>query len=228
MTPLLLVSGTGTGIGKTHVSEALLHHWGASTRVYGFKPVETGVTGDEGEDEKRLRLASSRPREAHDPRTRRFVPPISPHLAARHAGVTLAIDDLVEPVKRLRADSSGLLVELAGGLFSPLAPGVMNAHLAKALLADGAATLLLIAPDRLGVLHDVAASTYAAAALGLTVGGIVLVAPPTPDDSTGTNAAELPTVTPVPVLATLPRAAPRSLAALPALRDVLTRALRSL
>jgi dethiobiotin synthetase len=67
-------------------------------------------------------------------------------------------------------------------------------------------SLLLVVPDRLGVLHDVAATTRAARACGLAVSGIVVVAPEHPDTSTGTNTAELAVVTQIPVVATLPRA----------------------
>jgi len=49
----------------------------------------------------------------------------------------------------------------------------------------------LVAPDRLGVLHDVLAATRAAASVGLAFSAVVLVAPEAPDPSTGRNALEL-------------------------------------
>jgi dethiobiotin synthetase len=81
--------------------------------------------------------------------------------------------------------------------------------------------LLLVAPDRLGVLHDVASTTRAASTTPLRVDGIILMAPEQPDASTGRNASELSGVTNVPVLAVLPRAAPDELGALPAMRRIL-------
>jgi dethiobiotin synthetase len=209
--PLLVVTGTGTGIGKTHVTGALLLAWTralreagvADPKVAGLKPVETGVsgTGGEGDGGTLERLSTFH--------VKRFPPPyllaraVSPHLAAREAGITVELSRVVRHVVEVRAAGpDGVAVELAGGLFSPLAPSLSNADVARALAADVA---LLVAPDRLGVLHEVAATTRAAAGAGVTLTGIVLVAPETPDASTGTNAAELALVTDLPVLAVVPR-----------------------
>jgi len=205
--PLIVVSGTGTGIGKTHVSEALLLRWSKRARVCGVKPVETGVApGTEGDDARRLRLASTF--HVKHPFGTTFVPPVSPHLAAREAGVTISIPPIVEAVERLRGDAEGVLVELAGGLFSPLGPATVNADLARAL----GGSLLLVAPDRIGVLHDVAAATRAARASGVRIAGALLVAPPESDESTGRNGSELGVVTDVPWLGTVPRATAAAIA----------------
>jgi dethiobiotin synthetase len=56
---------------------------------------------------------------------------------------------------------------------------------------------ILVAPDRLGVLHDVTACARKV---------IVLSAPRTPDASTGTNAAELESLGIAHVIASFPRA----------------------
>jgi hypothetical protein len=69
-----------------------------------------------------------------------------------------------------------------------------------------------VAPDRLGVLHDVIASLRAATAIGLTVTAVLLVAPDNPDASTGTNGEELSRVTSVAVLPTVRRAPAAALA----------------
>ena len=215
--PLILVAGTGTGIGKTHVSAALLLAWARALaargvvepKLAGLKPVETGVTpgdsplalGADGDGATLERLSTFH--------VKRFPAPymlaraVSPHLAARDEGRLIerrVISSYVAEVREAATD--GVLAELAGGLFSPLAPGVSNADIARDLGAD---VLLLVACDRLGVLHDVGATARAAAAAGVRITGIVLVAPERPDASTGANAQELPLVTDVPVLAVLPR-----------------------
>jgi dethiobiotin synthetase len=53
------------------------------------------------------------------------------------------------------------------------------------------ALVVLVAPDRLGVLHDVGACVRAAAVDGITFAAIALSAPAQADASTGTNAAEI-------------------------------------
>ena len=57
---LIVVSGTGTGIGKTYLCEALLTALRASGRqVVGIKPVETGLNEPGPSDALRLDRASS-------------------------------------------------------------------------------------------------------------------------------------------------------------------------
>jgi dethiobiotin synthetase len=207
---LLVVTGTGTGIGKTHATASLLGAWPRilselgieQPLVAGLKPVESGVIEGGPSDVLTLEHAST----FH---VKRFPPPyllaraVSPHLAAEAEGRTLELREITSYVESVRKLTHGVAVELAGGLFSPLAPELDNADVALALKPDA---VLLVAPDRLGVLHDVAAATRAAAALGLSLSGVVLVAPELPDASTGTNARELARVTRIPVVAVLPRA----------------------
>jgi dethiobiotin synthetase len=207
---LVVVTGTGTGIGKTHATAALLLRWVrvladagvARPQVAGLKPVESGVVGGTPTDAQTLERAST----FH---VKRIPPPymlaraVSPHLAAADEGRIIDLQLIRRYVAEARAEAHGVAVELPGGLFSPLAPGLDNADVARDLAPDA---LLLVAPDRLGVLHDVAATTRAAAACGLAFTGIVMVAPEHADASTGTNAAELAMVTGIPVLAALPRA----------------------
>ncbi|CAN5919167.1 dethiobiotin synthase [soil metagenome] len=209
--PLLVVTGTGTEIGKTHVAAALLVAWARALaahgdldpQVLGLKPVESGVSGELGEDGRTLEQLST----FH---VKRFPAPyllkraVSPHLAARDEGRTVDLQVILDHVAEARgAGPSGVVVELAGGLFSPLARALSNADVARALQADA---VVLVAPDRLGVLHDLGAATRAAEREGLALRGIILVTPAAPDLSTGTNAFEVSLVTEVPLLAVLPRA----------------------
>jgi dethiobiotin synthetase len=207
---LLVVTGTGTGIGKTHATAAIVRAWARALaeagvpapRVAALKPVESGVSPGAASDALTLEQASTFHVKRVSP-PYMLARPVSPHLAARDEGQTITLDRICAYVAAAVADADAVAVELPGGLFSPLAPELSNADVARAL---GAASVVLVAPDRLGVLHDVAATTRAASALGLAVSGIVLVAPEHDDASTGTNANELSVVTAVPVLAVLPRA----------------------
>jgi dethiobiotin synthetase len=207
---LVVVTGTGTGIGKTHFSEALLLALGGrGVRAVGLKPVETGYGDPAASDAHRLSRASS----FHVKHTGlRFADPVSPHVAAREAGAPISVEALSAGVHAVLPAADVALVELAGGLFTPLSETRLNADLALALRPD---RLLLVASDRLGVFHDLLSSLRAAAAMGLPIDGIVLVAPEQPDTSTGRNAAELPRLLRVPLLASLPRSPPSALASHP-------------
>jgi dethiobiotin synthetase len=224
--PLLVVTGTGTGIGKTAIATAFVAaRAGRGGMVAGIKPVESGVTAEPpapGES-----IADARRRAALDvtalgqvstfhvtrfPPPYLFASPVSPHLAARREGRTIDLAAIARWVADIREHADRVVLELPGGLYSPLSATATNATLLRAF---GDAKAVLIAPDRLGVLHEVIATTRAARADGIVLDGIVLSAPAEPDDSTGTNADELRLTAPaVPVLATLPRAPRQELVAL--------------
>jgi dethiobiotin synthetase len=215
---LIVIAGTGTGIGKTHVGEALLLAGARlGKRMAALKPVESGVAdaADPACDGARLSRAAS----FHVKHQRHlFADPVSPHLAARRAGTVLTLPMFTAPVAAARALADAVLLELPGGLFTPLAPGLLNADVARELRSD---LLLLVAPDRLGVLHDLVATTIAARALSLTIHGVVLVAPEHPDPSTGHNAGELSALIAPPVHAVLPRGSPDELSRTPELGVIL-------
>ena len=219
----IVITGTGTNIGKTHVTCALARALGqAKARVAAFKPIESGVEPGNSASTDAAALAA-----ASSPELRRWLSPVytfreplSPHLAARYANITLSLEPVLDALRLFEENPPDwLLVELAGGLFSPLNDRESNADLILRLQAERAAStpqdppiVLLLAPDRLGVLHDVAATTRAAAAAGVPLHGVILIAPEFPDASTGTNANELRHVTSVPLLTTVRRAPIEALA----------------
>ena len=207
---LVVISGTGTGIGKTHFAEALLLALGAAgARAVGYKPIETGLGEATVSDGARLDRAST----FHvEPSAYLYGDPVSPHLAARLEGDPIDVATILERVSGLRDRADVAVVELAGGLFSPLADDLVNADVAQALSPD---RTLVVAPDRLGVLHEVIATIRAADALPLRVDGIVVVEPELGDASTGSNAGELQRLQPVPVVARLARGTVADLSADP-------------
>jgi dethiobiotin synthetase len=145
-----------------------------------------------------------------------FPEAVSPHLAARRVGQRIELERIVGYVARHETEvtshvASFVLVESAGGCLSPLAPGLTNRDLAVALEP---ATWILVAPDALGVLHDVTATLGALAALRRIPDHVVLSAAREPDASTGSNAAELAALRIVTPIATAKRGDEHSLDAL--------------
>jgi dethiobiotin synthetase len=117
--------------------------------------------------------------------------PVTPARAARVEGVRVDLDAVqawVEAAVRDGAATPALVVETAGGVFSPLAGRETNFELARRLEP---ACWVLVAADRLGVLHEVGATVRAMRALGRAPDWVVLSSPAAPDESTGTNAEEL-------------------------------------
>lgn len=201
----IVIVGTGTSIGKTHLGVALVT--GAARRgwsVCGLKPIESGApAGAAGEDATMLAAASTF--HVKHPPPYALPDPVSPHLAARRAGVVIEVDRIRRWVDEHTAP--WLFIETAGALLSPLSKGLTNLDLAAALSPD---RWILVAADRLGVLHDVSACRMALTArLGISP-LVILQPPPTPDSSTGTNADELRLLGIADEVLTMPRAAPLS------------------
>lgn len=204
----VIVLGTGTDVGKTYVTALLARGLAQRHSVLALKPIESGVLeGAEGDAGSIAQAAGH----AAVLSPWRFRQPVSPHLAARLAGVTIHAADVstwVEQQERSRP-SELTLIELAGGVFSPISPDLTNVKLASVL---GPALWLLVAPDALGVLHDVTATLRS---LPRQPDALVLSNARPADASTGTNAAELCALG----IAKPLEVVPRSAAACPAVVD---------
>ena len=208
---MIVITGTGTGIGKTHLACALALAWSAEGPTATYKPVETGVPeGARGEDAERLDAAATF-HVKHAPRWT-FVQPLTPARAARLEGRPIDLEVVVRAIREVDAQSPRLVVELPGGLFSPLADGATAADVVRAL----GAPWVLVAPNRLGVLHDVLACTH-----GRPSPTAILLSRPE-GEAAASNAEELRRWTPVPVHA-LPDAPVQELARHPELRAVIQR-----
>ena len=179
----LIVVATGTNVGKTHTALSLIHAATAlGIPVAGLKPIESGILSSGSSDFGRLSATST----FHvKPPPYAFPDPVSPHLAARRAETSISLRTVQRWVDAHRGPC---IIETAGALLSPLAKGVTNLDLLAALLP---AHVVLVAPDRLGVLHDVGACQLALRALMRQEVVVALQPPESPDPSSGTNAEEL-------------------------------------
>ncbi len=179
---LVLVTGTDTGVGKTHVTCGLARVLVArGLRVLAVKPLETGAAAGSGDGERLAEATGQR-----EPRTAlmHLRDPLTPALAADREGVTIDLDALSERIGHLASGHDVVLVEGAGGVLSPLTWSDDATTLGRRLGAD---RVLLVAGDRLGTISAVHTAAIALAAAGLAPAVIALSAPETPDLSTGTN-----------------------------------------
>lgn len=209
---MIVLTGTGTSIGKTHLLETLLHAVSAPITVW--KPYESGFDSGDPSDESRLcgALGDSQMLQPLG----RFGAPLAPPHAAHAAGADLPGDTLVRRWRELRHHPR-LVVELPGGLFSP----VTDTHLGIDVAKLGHDALVLVAPNRLGVLQDVFATLDAAAAHGVAVHHLVLSAANTHDAAGAYNPSTITARHPALPLTLLPRGAPAELAATGALDGLL-------
>ncbi|HEV8691803.1 MAG TPA: dethiobiotin synthase, partial [Ideonella sp.] len=171
---VVFVTGTDTGVGKTLVSAALLHTLARHhARVVGMKPVAAGLIRHQGqwvsEDALALRAASTLtvPPELDNPVA--LPEPLSPHLAASHAGRAVRVADLLAPARTLAAMADALVVEGAGGWRVPINDDETLADFAVAL----GAPVVLVVGLRLGCLNHALLTAEAIRHDGLPLAGWV-------------------------------------------------------
>jgi dethiobiotin synthetase len=173
LSPGLFVTGTDTEVGKTVVAGAIaatLAERGHLVSV--FKPVVTGLaqTQDGPPDHERLR-ASARSRQAPaDVAPYLFDPPMSPHLAAERAGVTVEPHSLRAAAHAAAAAGDVLVAEGVGGLMAPLA----HDYLVRDLAADLGLPVVVAARPGLGTISHTLMTVECARVAGLEVRAVVL------------------------------------------------------
>lgn len=210
------VTGTDTSVGKTVVSSVLV----ASLRRFGatgyWKPVQTGIEQDDDTAEVR-RLACCRPGEISDTgvRLRR---PLSPHLSARLAGVTVESGDLLRIAGDLDADRHWI-VEGAGGVLVPLNDGETLADFMAAL----GLPVLVAARSGLGTINHTLLTVAELRRRSIPTAGVVMVG-----EANAENRRAIEVYGNVPVLAEVPRLDPLQPAAVETLAAGLADSFRGL
>ena len=166
---VLVVTGTGTGVGKTVVTAALAcHARQAGMDVAVCKPVQTGT--DSGDDDlaevARLSGVTALAGLA------RYPQPLAPAAAAEQAAMGLPTrEQVLQLVRGVDRPGRLTLVEGAGGLLVELADaGVTLRDLAVEL---GAAALVVVTAE-LGTLNHTALTLEALAAKGVSCAGLVI------------------------------------------------------
>lgn len=199
----LFVTGTDTGIGKTVLSAALLMRYRGIAPVRYWKPIQTGVEQDDDTAEVR-HLAAATDEEILDTGIR-LKCPVSPHLAAKWAGVTIDLNQL--PIALPDLNEATWIVEGAGGVLVPL----NDTHRTIDLIAMLGIPALIAARSGLGTINHTCLTVEALRARSIPVAGVVLIGEPNTD-----NAEAIEHYAHVPVIAQMPRLdplTPESLAA---------------
>jgi dethiobiotin synthetase len=159
---VVVVTGTGTDVGKTWVAARLLCGLrAAGVTVAARKPAQSFAPADEpgGRDAAVLGSASGEPPETVCPPHRWYEVAMAPPMAAAALGLpSFVVADLVGEL-RWPADAVDVgLVETAGGVRSPIADDGDCVALCGALEPD---VLLLVADAGLGTLNSVRLSVGA-------------------------------------------------------------------
>jgi dethiobiotin synthetase len=166
---VLVVTGTGTGVGKTVVTAALAcHARHAGIDVAVCKPVQTGTECGDDDLAEVARLSGVTELAG----LARYPEPLAPAAAAKRAGMALPTrEQVVRLVRGVDRPGRLTLVEGAGGLLVELADaGVTLRDLAVEL---GAAALVAVTAE-LGTLNHTALTVEALAAHGVSCAGLVI------------------------------------------------------
>jgi dethiobiotin synthetase len=151
----LFISGTGTDVGKTYVTENLIYLLKAKGfTVSPYKPIETGCKKNKSKlipsDASKFYKLIDKEIDIDLINPYRFQQPISPNRAIRLANKKIFIDDYISRSKLLPKNDY-LIVEGAGGLYSPISTDGYNIDLIKKMKIP----TVLVAKDEIGVINNI-------------------------------------------------------------------------
>jgi len=178
----LFITGTDTEVGKTVVTAALAAAMGARA----LKPVATG-----GPEDSELLASATGGKVEH---FRLFRTPVSPHRAAEIEGEAMDPQALLAWIRR-RAVEGPTVVEGVGGFEVPLNWDFRISDLAAGL----GWPVVIVAPNRLGVLNHSLLTVQAVESRRLTVKAVLLNDLGGQDESMATNLLDLRRLLDVPV-----------------------------
>lgn len=168
------ITGTDTGVGKTHVASALVRHFcSRGLHSAGMKPVAAGcsLVNNElvSEDVAHLMAASNVdvPQSMMNPYA--FEPPVAPHIAAAQAGIQIDFGRIQEAFRQLGSMVDVVVIEGVGGFRVPLNDRQDTADLALAL----GLPVILVVGLRLGCINHALLAEEAIRARGLELTGWV-------------------------------------------------------
>jgi dethiobiotin synthetase len=175
---VLLITGTGTGVGKTIVTAAIAAlARAAGRRVAVVKLAQTGVHDGPGSDVPDLETVTRLSGVTDTHELARFPDPLSPEAAARVSGLPpVNFARAAEAVDDLATHRDLVLVEGAGGLLVRYdADGATLPDLATALGRQGLdAPALVVTAAGLGTLNHTALTLEALAARKIISAGVVV------------------------------------------------------
>lgn len=158
MSRQFIITGTGTGIGKTLTSAMLM----LGLEADYWKPLQSGTPTDTNT----LRQLTNLPANRFHDETYRFELPASPHIAAESEGRNIDISNLKPP-----QTTRTLLIEGAGGLMVPVTRTVLMIDVFKQMNAP----VILCTRTELGTINHTLLSVQALKVHGIPLHGIIFL-----------------------------------------------------
>ncbi|MEN3258894.1 dethiobiotin synthase [Sodalis endosymbiont of Spalangia cameroni] len=172
MTKRYFITGTDTDIGKTLAACALLQAAArAGYRAAGYKPVASGCeptpAGPRNGDALALMANGNVALAYHQVNPLAFIEPTSPHLASRDEGRPIAAAELSAGLRALETAADWLVIEGAGGWFTPLGETLSYADW---VAAEGLPVILVVGM-KLGCINHALLTALAVRQAGLRLVG---------------------------------------------------------
>lgn len=190
----LFITGTDTGVGKTHTAARLLHLLRASgTSCAGMKPICCG----DRQDAELLLAAGSDGLTVDEVNPVWLKTPAAPIVGGLMERVDVDIDQILAAFYSLQSRVEHVIVEGTGGWMVPIQCNYFVSDLAAAMKLP----VLAVAYNRLGCLNHAVLTVQSILGHGLRCTGLVLnTAKETDDIATMTNADILTKILDVPLL----------------------------
>lgn len=188
------VTGTDTGVGKTHVTAELARYAvSVARRVFAFKPIETGCKENRegvrvGEDQEAIAIAAGNWQEGPLRGVYRLSAPLAPYVAANREGVEIDLD-LIRTTYDLGLKGTDLaIVEGAGGWRVPITEKLDTAALATVV----ALPIIVVARATLGTINHTLLTVEAIQKDNHLVAAVIMsVRPEDEEEAAMSNAAEI-------------------------------------
>ena len=166
--PVIFITGTNTGVGKTLLTGLLLECLRSTgVEALAIKPFCSGGFGDA----RILRRLQPRTLRLHEISPYRYRLPLSPGVAAEIEGPRVRLMTSVGYVERIRGRCECLLVEGCGGLLSPLG----ERYSAREMIMRIGGHVIVVAPNRLGAINHALLTVCALESLPIASLRVVLM-----------------------------------------------------
>ena len=186
------ITGSDTGVGKTYIACELIRQLNSlDVKLETRKPVESGcVIDDYGAlipaDALKLQAANNNAETIDRIAPYRFKAALAPPRAAAMEGCHLQMADLVDACS-LNNSQCRLIVEGAGGFYSPLAENGLNADLASLLQL----AVIVVINDCIGAVNQALMTVQAIESCHLAIAAIVMNQVNADTDNDMDNSADL-------------------------------------
>ena len=162
------ITGTGTGIGKTYITSAILKNILSRKKIIGIKPIAAGFSQDSiNEDVQTLLDCQDSINDPHKINFYSLKKAVSPHIGTEEEGIQIDFNLIKQRINDLENEYDHILIEGVGGLLSPVDQSRTNLDLIHHLDIP----VIVIIGLKLGCINDAFLTQHALQSNGIKTAG---------------------------------------------------------